>query len=333
MFILFKEFTMGRLSRQTLPALLAALILSACGGGGGGDSTTASAPQSTSALLVQEPNAPRQTGDTATDGLNWFNFRRQQAGVQAVSRNPELDVAAQGHSNYQALNDTITHVQAAGNPGFTGATVKDRVLAANYPLPPDQPPTPGYAVGEVIAATYDASGANAAENLVTAIYHRFGVLEPMYRDAGTAAVTAAGGRTYFTADFGVIGLSGGLGRGNVVVYPFSGQDLVPLNFFSDNELPDPVPGRNEVGYPISVHADILYAVTVQSFTVKPRGGQPLTVRLLDNASDPNMQTLHVDSAAAIVPLAPLQPATTYDVQFLGTAGGLPITKSWSFTTR
>jgi hypothetical protein len=33
-----------------------------------------------------------------------------------------------------------------------------------------------------------------------------------------------------------------------------------------------VPNQNEVGYPISVHADINNPVLVQSFTVAPRGG-------------------------------------------------------------
>jgi hypothetical protein len=36
---------------------------------------------------------------------------------------------------------------------------------------------------------------------------------------------------------------------------------------------------------------------------------------------------------AIIPLDKLTPATTYDVQFTGTISGIPVSKSWSFTTR
>jgi hypothetical protein len=41
----------------------------------------------------------------------------------------------------------------------------------------------------------------------------------------------------------------------------------------------------------------------------------------------------VSSAAAIIPLAPLRSATTYDVSFSGTVGGTAVTRSWSFTTK
>jgi uncharacterized protein YkwD len=324
---------MGRFAQKLLPALLASLVLAACGGGGGGggggaSSNAAQSPSTSATLLAQEPNAPQVTGDTATDGFNWFNFRRTQAGLKAVSRNGKINVASQGHSNYQKLNDTITHYQTQGNPGFTGVDPGARLAAAGYTFPQNN-----YAYGEVISSSSDPSGFTAADNLVAAIYHRFVVLDPMYKEAGAGAAVSASGLTYFTTDFAAIGLDQGLGAGKVAVYPTSGQSNVPANFFSNNELPDPVPDRNEVGYPISVHADIINTVTVQTFTVRPRGGTPLQVRLLDRASDPNMQSMNFDSAAAIVPLSPLAAGTTYDVQFVGTAGGVAVTRSWSFTTR
>jgi len=312
-----------------LSALLASLVLAACGGGGGGDGgKAAQSPSAAATLLAQEPNAPQVTGNTATDGFNWFNYRRTQAGLHTVSRNSKIDTASQGHSNYQAVNDTITHNQTVGKPGFTGVEPGDRLAAAGYTFPANN-----YAYGEVISSTSDPSGFNAAENLIAAIYHRFVILDPMYKEAGAGAAVSGSGLTYFTTDFAAIGLDGGLGAGNVAVYPTVDQQHVPVNFFSNNELPDPVPGRNEVGYPISVHADILDTVTVQSFTVRPRGGSTLQVQLIDHASDANMQSMGFDSAAAIVPLSPLQAATIYDVSFVGTAGGVAVTRNWSFTTR
>ena len=78
-----------------------------------------------------------------------------------------------------------------------------------------------------------------------------------------------------------------------------------------------------------MHANINVPVTVQSFTVRPRGGADLSTRLLSNANDTHTGR----SSAAIVPLSPLAAGTTYDVTFTGTADGAAVTRSWSFTTR
>lgn len=304
-----------------LPTLLSGILLTACGGGsGGGD--TAYKPSNT--ITASDPNAPPATGNTATDGFTWFNFRRQQMGLAAVARNSKIDTAAKGHSEYQALNG-ITHDQEVGKPGFTGVTLNDRLAAAGYTLPKN-----GYAIGEVISMTADSSGYNAAEGLLAAIYHRFVALEPMFKEAGAGTATSVKGYTFFTTDFAAIDLNTGLGHGKLATYPFPNQQLVPTNFFSDNEVPDPVASKNEVGYPISVHADGISDVTVQTFTVQPRGGVPLQVQLLTSAND----TEHTPtSAAAIIPLNVLAAATTYDVQFVGTVDDVPVSRTWSFTTK
>lgn len=306
-----------------LASLLASALLVSCGGGGGGGdgSSTSGASQS---ALAQEPNAPQFSGNTATDGYNWFNYRRRQTGLSAVAQNGAINAAAQGHSDYQKLNDTITHTQTAGKPGFTGVNLSNRLNAAGYTFNQGS-----YAYGEVISASGDPSGFNAAEDLITAIYHRFVILEPMFLEVGTGSATVPNGYTYFTADFAANGLGPGLGQGNVVTYPAPNQQNIPIIFYSDRESPDPVPNQNETGYPVSVHADITSVVTVQSFTLQPRNGTPLAVRLLSHANDANTP----NGVAAIVPLAVLAPRTTYDAQFIGTVGGAPVNRSWSFTTR
>ncbi|WP_229262903.1 CAP domain-containing protein [Duganella radicis] len=311
-------------SRLTLAALLVSSLLAACGGGGG-DTTAATGPTTSTPPLIQEPGAPALTGNTATDGYNWFNYRRAQLGLSTLTRNSLIDTAAQGHSDYQRLNRTITHSQTAGQPGFTGVSLTDRLNAAGYKLTG----TSYYAAGEVISATTSGSGFYQAEELITAIYHRFVIFEPVFRDIGTGAATIPGSYTYFTADFAVLNTRSGLGTGKIVGYPFNNQTNVPVNFFSDSESPDPVPNQNEVGYPISVHADQGSTVTVQSFTVAPRGGSALATRLLSEAAG----TAETSSAAAIVPLAPLKSATTYDVRFSGTVSGVAVTRNWSFTTK
>ena len=322
-----------------LASLFAVLLIAGCGGGGGGggddDGGATSSAQSGNgasntttppASLLAEAGAPQATGDMAADGFNWFNFRRQQMGLSTMTRNAQIDTAALNHSNYQALNNTITHDEVAGRRGFTGANVLDRLRVAQYPIPASN-----YAYGEVISSTPDTNGINAAEDLIAAIYHRFVVFEPRFLEAGAGSATGGSGYTYFTTNFATRTLNrGGLGSGKLVVYPFSNQQNLPVVFYSDQEQPDPVPDRNEVGYPVSVHADITSTVAVQSFTINPRGGAALATRLLRKETDAEIGE---PSVAAIVPLAVLQPRTAYDVRFVGSVDDVPVNLSWSFTTR
>ncbi len=312
--------------RNIVAGCVAALALASCGGGSSSPSGSSTAPDSGVPL---DPGAPALTGNIALDGRAWINFRRSEIGVPQLAHNVQIDTAAQGHSDYQRINNSVTHVQTVGLQGFTGATLKDRLNAAGYTIPAS-----GYAFGEVISATTNTSGFYMAEELITAIYHRFVIFEPVFQEIGSGAATTSAGYTYFTADFGSRnGLGAGIGNQNLVTWPFNGQTKVATNFFSDNESPDPVPNANEVGYPISVHANLdgptVTVVTVQSFSVRPHGGADLPVQLLAPNSDPETPT----SAAAIIPLSPLTAATTYDVTFVGAVRGVPVTRTWSFTTK
>jgi hypothetical protein len=78
-----------------------------------------------------------------------------------------------------------------------------------------------------------------------------------------------------------------------------------------------------------VHANITAVVKVQTFTVRPVGGTNLEVRQLTHDVD----VVTPKSAAAIVPIAPLRAGTTYDVSFVGTVDGVPVSRNWAFTTR
>lgn len=304
-------------------AILLSSALLACGGGSGGASS--GTPPAAIDALQHVAGAPSYSGNTAVDGMNWINFRRSQAGMPALVHNSIVDIAAQGHSDYQKTNNIVTHVQAADKPGYTGARVIDRLHAAGYYFAGGNS-----AYGEVISATSGNSGFYMAEELITAIYHRFVIFEPKFKEVGTGAATSASNYSYFTSDFTANGGFGpGLGAGRIVTWPASGQLQVPSNFLSDYESPDPVPDANEVGYPVSVHADLDAALTVRQFTLQPRGGAALPVRLLSHGTDGETPV----SAAAIVPLAALRSGTTYDASFEGTVGGVPVSRNWSFTTR
>jgi len=316
--------------RPLVAALALVSGLSACGGGGSDDAggvsagtPGASTPPATG-TVTPGANAPTLTNNIAVDGRNWINYRRSQIGIPVVTENAQINNAALGHSEYLRTNNLMSHDQVAGRPGFTGATVSDRLKAAGYTLP-----SSGYAYGEIISGTTNNSGFFMAEELVTAIYHRFVMFEPKFREIGTGAATASNRYNYFTADFATRGGFGpGIASNAVVVWPFNGQIQVTPTFDSDTEQPDPVPNRNTVGYPISVHANIDAPVTVQTFSVRPRGGANLQVQTVNPSGSASQRT-----AAAIVPLDPLRAATTYDVSFAGTVNGAPVSREWSFTTK
>ena len=318
-----------------LAALVAACSLVACGGGSGsGSATVAASPASLDSPApivlasppVTEPSAPVLVGNIAIDGRNWINFRRSQIGIPQLTQSTLVDRAAQAHSDYQRLNDTITHGEIAGKPGFTGVNLLGRLTTAGYTFARNS-----YAYGEVISATSSNSGVYMAEELITAIYHRFAIFEPMFKEIGTGFGTTAKNYTYFTADFTANdGYGAGVAPGTVVTWPYSGQTQVTPNFFSDYEQPDPVPDKNEVGYPVSVHANLNAVMAVNTFTIRPRGGADLATKRILHYSDA-AETVPV--AAAIVPLDPLQAATIYDVSFTGNVNRLPVAKTWSFTTR
>jgi uncharacterized protein YkwD len=327
---------MSRLHRakSIAAACIAAWALVACGGNDNNDVTGnatgvsgASATPANTGFSGQDASAPAVTNNIATDGLNWLNYRRAQVGMAALARNKQIDNAAQGHSDYQRINNVVTHEQTAGRQGFTGVRLQDRLAAANYVIGGSN------AIGEVISAANKGTGFYMAEELITAIYHRFVIFEPVFKEAGAGSATTSAGYSYFTADFAASnGFGPGLATGMLAVWPVSGQTQVPPNFFSDYEEPDPVPDINEVGYPVSVHTNLTRRLTVQSFTMRARGGTAgnLATRLLAQGQDANTTTT---SAAAIVPLAPLAARTTYDVTFIGAIDGTAVSRTWSFTTK
>ena len=311
-------------AKNVIATCIAAWALVACGwqdpvadsGSGNGGSTGFSG---------QDGSAPTLTNNIAVDGRAWLNYRRSQIGLSTLADDTTVDRVAQGHSDYQRLNNTVTHDQVRGQPGFTGVTLEDRFKAAGYNFGSTN------AIGEVIAATSNQTGFYMAEQLITAIYHRFVIFEPVFQQVGTGAATLSSGYGYFTADFVTNnGYGTGLPATTLATWPFDGQTDVPINFLSDSEEPDPVPDVNEVGYPISVHTNLTRELTVQSFTVRPRsGGANLPTRLLVKAQDANTTS---SSVAAIIPLGPLATNTRYDVSFSGTIDGTAVSRTWSFTT-
>lgn len=303
---------------RQLGLLASATLIAACGG------NERAADPDAAQLSATEPGAPVSTGDVAADGLAWINFRRSQAGLPALRRDALIDLAATRHSNYQQLNELVTHDENSDKPGFTAATASGRLRAAGFPLL-----TTAFADGEVIAATGMPDGFASAEGLLGAIYHRYVVLEPRFNAAGAGAAHRSGSFYWLTVI--LVGLQGstGLAPGALAVWPMPSQQQVRTNFFSDQETPDPVPQADEVGYPVSVHANLNAVLRVDQFLLNDADGKPVEVRRLDGSADRDTPP----SAAAIIPLRPLRPGVTYSARFSGRVDELPVERQWRFTTR
>lgn len=298
--------------------LSSAALLSACGG------NDHSIEPDAAQLTAAEAGAPIATGNVAADGITWINFRREQAGLPQLKHDARLDLAASHHANYQQLNDVVTHEEDRSKPGFFASTASERLQAADFPLLGT-----AFADGEVIAATGSPDGFASVEGLLGAIYHRYVVLEPMFNAVGAGAAHRDG--SFYWLTMNLVGLKGsaGIAKGSVAVWPLPSQKNVRTNFFSDQETPDPVPQADEVGYPVSVHANLISVMRVDSFTLSDADGQAIAVRQLNSAVDRDTPP----SAAAIIPLRPLHNGTTYIVNFAGHVDEQVVERSWQFTTR
>ncbi len=234
-----------------------------------------------------------------------------------------LDRAATAHAAYQQRHQQTTHDEVAGNAGFTGRHATDRLLAAGVVREEVA------ADGELIAATRAADGFAVAEALLTAIYHRYLLLEPVFDAAGAGAAGTEGGKHWLTIHLMLSARNAPLSPSTLAVWPAPGQSDVRPVFFSDQESPDPIPDRDAVGYPVSVHAPLGAVLSVQEFIVHSPTGAAVPVRVLSAESD----SATPPSAAAVIPLAPLESSASYAVRFRGTLNGQSVQRTWSFATR
>src|SRR5438067_5773995 len=102
---------MNRLHRMNgiVAACVAALALAACGPGGPRQDTNTAGSTATPPTGVsgQASTAPALTNNVATDGRAWINYRRSQVGMSTLAQNSKIDIAAQGHSDYQRINNAV----------------------------------------------------------------------------------------------------------------------------------------------------------------------------------------------------------------------------------
>jgi len=285
--------------------VLAHAGLTACGGGGSGQpgNLTSGAAWSASS------SAP----DSAIEGhFDRLNEVRQAMGLDALAWSDSLAAAAQGHADFQRINQQQGHGQVPGAPGFTAMGYGDRARLAGFT---------GSLVGEVIIggnAQTPQDGRALMDALLTAPGHRFVLLGMEFTDVGIGALP-------MTTDVGQRGTPW-VAPDRVLAYPHDGQAGVPTAFAPASESPNPLPGVALTGMPPSVHAGMFASfVTISAQLTNNRTGAE--VALL-----PNEALGERRSAFVFFPRERLEVQTSYTFRVELVIADRPQSVASTFTT-
>jgi hypothetical protein len=371
--------------RATFLATALAVVtgLTACGGGGGGGSantfTASCSDGTTKTSSVSQADAQSQCSTASTalstntptanyassDKLNVFNqlnADRLRCGFGSMQQNTKLDTAAQGHSDYMALNTLDpTHTQTSSLLGFTGTTLTDRLAAAGYSYT-----IASEALNRVDYGTWFTQGGSvfpqsatplAATNnlrrLYSTVYHLSGLMSG-YREVGIGVSikdTTGGGYTsflkYVVIEEGTPStqLNQRIASDALVTFPCEG--VSGLNPYFGPENPNPFPSvdlsATPYGTPVYLMSAIGTNLTVTSSSITQRGVGPVPTTQVNTTNDP-MASGSLDRLASnqvfVVPTTHLANNATYDVVLSGTNSGLitatnptgSFTRSFSFQT-
>lgn len=325
------------MNHKLLTAALLSSLLAACGGGGGGsgDGDTAVVPPPGTPVVVTPPSfedttpaqttvpAPSYTSTYRLEAFNRFNEIRQAAGLGLLRQNAQLDVAAQGHSDYLSLNDAYGHFQTPGLNGFTGASPYSRALVAGYPAPDS--------VTEVQSTdTGNPPGWSHIDGLLSTPYHRMAMLNYRFDEMGV------GHNGEFPANLTVkMGRNPGQGAPDrlFVIWPLDGATSVHRTGSPEN--PNPIPENNgsPYGYTVSIQTHEFKQLDVTSFTLEDASGNIVNTKLLHHTTDTNLSSIYYARYfAALIGRSALNANTTYTARFSGAVDGAPVTHTWSFTT-
>jgi hypothetical protein len=266
---------------------------------------------------------PPPAGSNATAVKAWtlLNQIRLAGGAGCMNMVAQLNQSAQSHCDYKQTNKSNAsctgdaHTEISGCPGFTGADVQSREIAAGYPR--------ALAYTEV-ALTYGNMPEVAIPGWLVTPFHRIPMLDPWTTDMGWG-----GGPGCDVIDFG---------RGMVrpadsafSVYPYDGQTDVPTSF-NGLEAPQPPPpaGGWPSSYPISVYAQKL--VVTEHVLTKDGDPTPLDHLWLDT-QNPGVAGLRpYFTNTALMYGAAFAANTKYRVKVVGSYAGGTLNTEWTFTT-
>ena len=265
-------------------------------------------PASPVASPTASPTASLRVNDAA-EMLRVHNELRAAVAAPTVRADDRVTTAAQRHAEYLAQNNALGHDEVPGSPGFTGASVRDRLAAQGY--------TDANA-SEV--ATSFSSGTEGVRSLWVLPYHRLGLMHPHAIFAGWGHAETAGRAV-------TVG---------VIVYDFNAPapervrapapDQRVAGTYSGDEIPEVVPAGapRPVGYPIMVVYSGARAVDLRSARVTDATGRELPHHVVPQ--------LYERDYVAIIPVSPLAPGARYRVRFELIVAANEVVDEWEFET-
>jgi hypothetical protein len=171
---------------------------------------------------------------------------------------------------------------------------------------------------------------DALELWTTVIYHRISLL-----DAGTEAIGLAFKDGYACLD--PYGLWNGENATAVATYPGNGQINVATTLSTDISPISPVPadwpGPNGTVVSISFPPTTTLGENVTIEMLSTTSGALISgiVRHPMDSNDPYASLM--GRTVALVPRNPLEPSTTYRVEFIGLVDDVEMNRIWQFTTK
>lgn len=336
--------------------LLVVGLVAGCGGSGGdgGTMTPAPAPVPTPTPTPPPVDPAALYAIQATEGPSTYvagstketiyKALGQARGTMYgyMHQSAALDTAAQGHAAYVAATLQTGHTQIPATPGFTGATLADRIRVAGYSG------TASEIVGGVNVFTGKAE--DFVPGMLSTLYHGEEALST-WRDIGVGvARDVTNTQDIVVLVFGIkSGAAGQLPAAETTkIYPADGQEGIFPTFYIAGEVPRPLPELLTAGHPVFFSvANVAEAntaaasITVQSATLKDVSGNlvpTLLVTAPGTVVDATLTSTHRQDALIdvknvyLVPAAPLVPQATYTASAQVKTLIATYSKTWTFKT-
>jgi len=292
------------------------------------------------------------------DTLNYLNQLRTKSGLIPLQSNALLQQSAYNHALYLDKYDEVGHDENPNKLYSTGRSINDRAAYVGYKG----------SVLENLSISPDAK--SSIDDLLGAIYHRFGFLNLHIDEVGVAQYQKdrKGGLGSYVYNMGNSKInklcSGksyqGYGKiytgacsepsfkinGNsfreahyfsarknpsIVLFPYDNANEVPTTFYE--EIPDPLPHCSVSGYPVSIefNANHFKAVELIRFELFDKHYENVEAkRILTQESDPNHKLTALQFA--FMPLEPLNFDSTYHAKVRYIVNEQEETQEWSFRT-
>ncbi len=265
---------------------------------------------STAAPTVAPTTAPAGAGaNDAAAMLGVHNDFRGAIGAPLVRVDGRVTAAAQRHAEYLVRNAAGGHEEAAGQPGFTRASVRDRLAAQGHPAT---------TASEV--ATSVGPGTEGVRYLWILPYHRLGLMHPHAVVAGWGYAESEGRR----ATVGVLVYDFGSPAPDRVRSPAAGQRVAGT--WDGQEFPDVLPAgaSRPVGHPVMLLAAMARTVDLRGARITGPNGEVVPHHVVPQ--------LYERDYVAIVPARPLAPGARYRVRLELTIAGAEVVDEWDFET-